>query len=49
MEDPAYWRTVRDKMTGREVVLTEEQMSLVQRLQNSHFPEGHYDQYEVRL
>ena len=49
MEDPAYWRTVRDKLTGREVVLTEEQMSLVQRLQSSHFPEGHYDQYEVRL
>ena len=48
MEDPAYWRTVRDKNTGREVVLTEQQMKLVQRLQSSHFPQEDYDQYEVR-
>ena len=48
MEDPTYWRTVRDKLTGREVLLTDKQMSLVQRLQSSHFPESHYDQYEVR-
>ena len=47
MEDPAYWRTVRDKATGREVVLTEQQMKLVQRLQSSQFPEEDYNQYEV--
>ena len=49
MEDPAYWRTVRDKTTGREVVLTQQQMELVQRLQSSHFPEEGYDQYEVSI
>ena len=49
MEDPTYMRTVRDKMTGREVVLTEQQMRLVQRLQSSHFPAEGYDQYEVWL
>lgn len=49
MEDPTYWRAVRDKLTGREVVLTEQQLQLVQRLQSSHFPEDGYDQYEVRL
>ena len=47
MEDPDYWRTVRDKVTGREVVLTEQQMKLVQKLQHSKFPEDSYDQYEV--
>ena len=47
MEDPAYWRSVRDKVTGRDVVLTEQQLSLVQRIQTSQFPEDHYDQYEV--
>lgn len=47
MEDPAYWQSVRDKLTGREVILTEQQMSLVQRIQSSHFPEDQYDQYEV--
>ena len=34
-------------MTGREVVLTEQQMRLVHRLQASNFPEEQYDQYEV--
>lgn len=49
MEDPDYWRSVRDKLTGREVVLTQQQMQLVQRIQRSHFPEDGYDQYEVSL
>ena len=47
MDDPNYWRSVRDKVSGREVVLTEQQLKVVQRIQQSRFPEGSYDQYEV--
>ena len=49
MEDPTYWRSVRDRMTGKEVILTQQQMSIIKRLQSSHFPQEQYDQYEVRL
>lgn len=49
MDDPNYWRSVRDRVTGREVVLTEQQLKAVQRIQQSHFPEDSYDQYEVSI
>ena len=47
MDDPNYWRTVRDKVTGKEVVLSDEQIDAIQGLQKSKFPVSATDPYEV--
>lgn len=46
MDDPNYWRTVRDKATMKEVVLSNEELDLINRLQNSQFPDAGYDPCE---
>lgn len=46
MEDPDYWRTVQDRMTGRDVRLTDEQVALVRRLQSGRFGDMGFDPYE---
>ena len=47
MDDPNYWRTVRDKVTGKETVLFDEQIDEIQGLQKSNFPAATSDPYEV--
>lgn len=47
MDNPDYWRTIKDRLTGEEVVLTDDQIDLIQRLQKSCFPERSVDPYEV--
>ncbi|XP_031803474.1 ribosome biogenesis protein BOP1 [Sarcophilus harrisii] len=49
MDDPDYWRTVQDKMTGQDVKLTDEQVALVQRLQKGQFGDASYDPYEPAI
>ncbi|KAL3195337.1 hypothetical protein MRX96_015810 [Rhipicephalus microplus] len=46
MDDPDYWRTVKDKSTGQNVVLSDEDVDLIQRLQQGRYPSGSYDPYE---
>lgn len=46
MDDPNYWRTVRDKATMREVILSNEELDIINRLQNCQFPSTGYDPYE---
>ncbi|NWI20106.1 BOP1 protein, partial [Crypturellus soui] len=46
MENPDYWRTVQDKMTGADIKLTDEQVALVQRLQKGQFGDARFDPYE---
>ncbi|XP_062935802.1 ribosome biogenesis protein BOP1 isoform X2 [Cynocephalus volans] len=46
MDDPDYWRTVQDQMTGRDLRLTDEQVALVQRLQRGQFGDMGFDPYE---
>ncbi|KAL1767410.1 ribosome biogenesis protein BOP1 [Sigmodon hispidus] len=46
MDDPDFWRTVQDKMTGRDLRLTDEQIALVQRLQRGQFGDSSFDPYE---
>lgn len=46
MDDPDYWRTVQDRMTGHDVRLTDEQVALVQRLQRGQFGDVSFDPYE---
>ncbi|XP_064466486.1 ribosome biogenesis protein bop1-like [Ornithodoros turicata] len=46
MDDANYWRTVKDKSTGQQVVLTDEDVDLIQRLQHGRFPNPKIDVYE---
>ncbi|XP_036779019.2 ribosome biogenesis protein BOP1 isoform X2 [Manis pentadactyla] len=46
MDDPDHWRTVRDRMTGHNVRLTDEQVALVQRLQRGQFGDGSVNPHE---
>ncbi|XP_025727115.1 ribosome biogenesis protein BOP1 isoform X1 [Callorhinus ursinus] len=46
MDNPDYWRTVQDRMTGHDVRLTDEQVALVRRLQRGQFGDGSFDPYE---
>uniref|UniRef100_A0A8B9Q6F1 Ribosome biogenesis protein BOP1 n=2 Tax=Apteryx owenii TaxID=8824 RepID=A0A8B9Q6F1_APTOW len=49
MENPDYWRTVQDKMTGADIKLTDEQVDLVHRLQKGQFGDVHFDPYEPAI
>ncbi|XP_061520605.1 ribosome biogenesis protein bop1 [Phycodurus eques] len=46
MENPDYWRTVHDKQTGSEVVLSDEQVALVKRLQRGQFGDINFDEFQ---
>ena len=48
MEDPDYWRTVRDDVNDRDVVLTDAELDLVRRIQNRQVvsEEGAFDPHE---
>lgn len=49
MDNVDYWRTIRDKGTGQETVLTDEQIDIIQKLQRSGYPEQSVDPYEVSV
>ncbi|XP_077600115.1 ribosome biogenesis protein bop1 [Stigmatopora nigra] len=46
MDNPDYWRTVHDKQTATDVVLTDEQVALVKRLQRGQFGDVNFDEYQ---
>ncbi|XP_078485774.1 ribosome biogenesis protein bop1-A-like [Ciona intestinalis] len=46
MDNPEYWKTIHDKTTGRDHVLTEEELSLVNRVQRGSFYDAKYDPHE---
>ncbi|XP_033626829.1 ribosome biogenesis protein bop1-like [Asterias rubens] len=46
MDNPDYWRTVYDKMTGKDIVLKDEDVALIQRIQDGRYPETTFDPYE---
>ena len=39
-------RTVYDKMTGKDIVLKDEDVALIQRIQDGRYPETTFDPYE---
>ncbi|KAL0599291.1 Ribosome biogenesis protein BOP1 [Plecturocebus cupreus] len=47
MDNPDYWRTVQDPMTGQDLRLTDEQVALVWRLQSGQFGDTGFNPYEV--
>ncbi|XP_051925880.1 ribosome biogenesis protein bop1 [Hippocampus zosterae] len=46
MENPDYWRTVHDKQTGSDIVLSDEQVELVKRLQRGQFGDVNFDEFQ---
>ena len=40
-------RTVSDKIAGKEIVLTDKDIDLIERIQNSQYPDDSYDPYTV--
>ncbi|XP_039277204.1 ribosome biogenesis protein BOP1 homolog [Nilaparvata lugens] len=45
MEDPNFWRTVRDPKTGQDVVLSDKDVQLIHRLESQKIPDEAYDEY----
>uniref|UniRef100_A0A3B5AL11 Ribosome biogenesis protein BOP1 n=1 Tax=Stegastes partitus TaxID=144197 RepID=A0A3B5AL11_9TELE len=46
MENPDYWRTVHDKQTESDIVLSDEQVELVKRLQRGQFGDVNFNEYQ---
>lgn len=46
MEDPNFWRTVKDPQTGQNVVLTDEDIGLIKRIMAGKNPDEQYSDYE---
>lgn len=49
MEDPDFWRTVKDPQTGQNVVLSEEDIDLITRIQKRKIPDSQFDEYAVNF
>lgn len=47
MEDPDFWRTVKDPQTGQDVVLSEADIDLITRIQKQQIPDSQFDEYAV--
>ncbi|XP_015126558.1 ribosome biogenesis protein BOP1 homolog [Diachasma alloeum] len=45
MEDPDFWRTVKDPTTGQDVILSEEDINLITRIQKQKIPDAQFDDY----
>ncbi|XP_028296672.1 ribosome biogenesis protein bop1-like isoform X2 [Gouania willdenowi] len=46
MENPEFWRTVCDQQTGSDVVLSEDQLELIKRLQRGQFGDVSFNEYQ---
>ncbi|GAA6231027.1 ribosome biogenesis protein BOP1 isoform X1 [Lates japonicus] len=46
MENPDYWRTVHDKQTGSDIILSDDQVELVNRLQRGQFGDVNFNEYQ---
>jgi len=45
-DDPAYWRTVRDELNAKDVVLSERELDLIRAMQRQRYPTT-FDPYEL--
>lgn len=46
VEDPESWMSAQDKLLGKDVKLTDEELDIIRRLQNAEIPDSAYDPYE---
>uniref|UniRef100_UPI0037E89923 ribosome biogenesis protein bop1 n=1 Tax=Semicossyphus pulcher TaxID=241346 RepID=UPI0037E89923 len=49
MENPDFWRTISDKQTGSDMVLSDEQVELVKRLQRGQFGDVNFNEYQPQV
>ncbi|CAH0548634.1 unnamed protein product [Brassicogethes aeneus] len=45
MEDPDFWRTVKDPQTGQNVVLSDEDIQLIRRIRGQKIPDVNFEEY----
>ncbi|KAG7203143.1 hypothetical protein KM043_010263 [Ampulex compressa] len=45
MEDPDFWRTIKDPQTGQDVILSEADIDLITRIQKQKIPDAQFDEY----
>lgn len=46
IEDPNFWRTVKDPQTGQEVLITDEDIALIKRIVSGRIPNKDHNEYE---
>ncbi|KAJ8041693.1 Ribosome biogenesis protein bop1 [Holothuria leucospilota] len=46
VDNPDYWRTVFDKKNGEDIVLTDEDLDIIERIQRGKYPDATVDPYE---
>lgn len=49
MEDPNFWRTVKDAQTGQDIILSEADIALIKRINSQHIPDANFEEYTVSL
>ncbi|KRT80954.1 hypothetical protein AMK59_5564 [Oryctes borbonicus] len=49
MENPEFWRTVKDPQTGQDVVLGDEDIQLIKRIQAQKIPDVSFEEYAVSI
>lgn len=49
MEDPNFWRTVKDMQTGQDIVISEADIELIKRINSQRIPDDQYDDYAVSI
>lgn len=49
MEDPNFWRTVKDPQTGQDVILSDADIELIKRINSQRVPNADFDEYAVRF
>lgn len=47
MEDPDFWRTIKDSQTGQNIILSETDIDLIVRIQKQKIPDVQFDEYAV--
>lgn len=47
MEDPNFWRTVKDMQTGQDIVISEADIELIKRINSQRIPDDQYNEYAV--
>ena len=47
MEDPDYWRTVKDRQTGGKIVLSQDDIDVIKRLTSGKYARENVDEFET--
>lgn len=49
MEDPNFWRTVKDAQTGQDIIISDADIELLKRINSQRIPDSSYDDFSVSL